>query len=998
VIVCQNCGQQNPEGFKFCGNCASPLESTPAGREQRKTVTVLFCDVTGSTELGENNDPETLRALLARYFDRMKSIVEAHGGTVEKFIGDAVMAVFGVPTVHEDDALRAARAALEMRDALPALGIQGRIGLNTGEVVTGTSERLATGDAVNVAARLEQQAQPAEILIGEDTYDLIAEVAQAEEVDPLTLKGKASPVRAYRLTALTGAPTRRNEARMVGRSTELRRLTDAYEQAVDDRSCQLFTILGNAGVGKSRVVHEFLDAVGDKAAVATGTCLSYGDGITYWPVVDVIKQIQQLRPDLTLDDDMASLLSMEPFAAPADQIAWSFRKLLEDTATDKPLVVVFDDIQWAEPKFLDLIEHVADLSRDSPILLLCMARPDLLDRRPTWAGGKLNATNLLLEPLSTNESQQMVEALVGGLSEQARGKVVEAAEGNPLFVEEMAALMRDSADGEVKVPPTIHALLAARLEQLDEHERQVLESGSIEGRLFHRGAVEALYPEEHQVASRLTALVRKDLLRPDKAELPGEDAFRFRHLLIRDAAYDALPKSTRANLHERFARWLEEYGTDIPEIDEILGYHLEQAVKYRQELGQPIDVELAQRARDHLALAGRRAAWRGDEHAGANLLRRADELPLPPDVTIQTDEIWAVFWSEPGPKAIEFAEQHLARALAAGDRAAELCSRMEIERVRIFIDPVGATDRLAALADEAGELFRATNNLAGRYALQSAFGQVANMRSDVAAVVSSFAEAVQVSRQLGINNEFIPPLANWRQASAEPVSRTIEWFENEASGYHAGVDQYRALAYGMAGRFEEARHYLDNEIEIASSMVGDSALGTVIGFEGARIAYWSGDLAQAIDWGERGTQMLLDTGQVGIASTSAGIVGRIHVAAGNWDKALEWAKRADELGAPDDKLTRITVLQITGLVSAHDGQKVEAERTLFEAMDMAKTTNSPVILADVTFDLGLVYEMNGEPEKAADAFRAALALFDAKEHAAMANQVREKLAEIDNRH
>ena len=540
MIKCPNCGTDNPEEFKFCGNCAARLTPAAAAREQRKTVTVLFCDVTGSTSLAETADPEALRALLARYFERMKAIVESHGGTVEKFIGDAVMAVFGVPQVHEDDALRAVRAAIEMRDALPELGIQARIGINTGEVVTGTAERLATGDAVNVAARLQQAAAPQEILIGRDTYGLVEAVVDAQEGEELTLRGKAQPVLAYRLNGLTGTPARRNEAPWSGARRSSVACATPTTRRSRDSSCQLFTVLGNAGVGKSRLVHEFLDGL--DATVVQAACLSYGNGITYWPVIEVIGQLMLIRPGVKLDDDLESLLRQEPFTAPSDQIAWAFRKLLEDTARERPLVVVFDDIQWAEPKFLDLIEHVADLARDAPILLLCMARPDLLDRRPAWAGGKLNATNLLLEPLSGSEAAEMVEALVGSMSEQARERVVEAAEGNPLFVEEMVALVRESGDENVRVPPTIHALLAARLDQLEAPEREVLERGSIEGRLFHRGAVEALYPEEHQVAAMLTALVRKDLVRPDKAELPGEDAFRFRHLLIRDAAYDALPE------------------------------------------------------------------------------------------------------------------------------------------------------------------------------------------------------------------------------------------------------------------------------------------------------------------------------------------------------------------------------------------------------------------------------------------------------------------------
>jgi len=991
VIVCPNCGQQNPEGFKFCGNCASPLEPAAQAREQRKTVTVLFCDVTGSTSLGENADPEALRALLARYFERMKVIVESHGGTVEKFIGDAVMAVFGVPQVHEDDARRAVRAAIEMRDALPALGIQARIGVNTGEVVTGTAERLATGDAVNVAARLQQAAAPQEILIGRDTFELVEAVVEADEVEPLTLRGKAKPVPAYRLRGVIATPTRRNEASMVGRVTELRRLRDAYDQAVDDRSCQLFTILGSAGVGKSRVVHEFLDGL--DATVVRGVCLSYGDGITYWPVLDVIRQLQHLRPDLKLDADLSSLLGQQQFTAPSDQIAWSFRKLLEDTARDRPLVVVFDDIHWAEPKFLDLVEHVADLSRDAPIVLLCMARPDLLDRRPTWAGGKLNATNLLLEPLSSNDSTEMVEALVGDLSEEARQRVVEAAEGNPLFVEEMVALVRESKDENVRVPPTIQALLAARLDQLDTHERHVLESGSIEGRLFHRGAVEALDPEELHMTTRLTALVRKDLVRPDKPELPGEDAFRFRHLLIRDAAYEALPKSTRGDLHERFALWLEEFGADLPELDEILGYHFEQAVRYRQELDQPVDASICSSGRDHLAAAGRRATQRGDFHAGANLLLRADELPLAPDFALQSDEIMAVYFASPGPRAREIALLHLERATEVGDRAAELCARMEVERVSTFLEPVARTERLAELTDEAAAHFETTGNLHGLYSTYLARAQVANMRSDVAGVVASFEAAASISRRLGINNDFIGPLSNWRIASAEPNSKTLEWFATTAAGYHAMVDEHRAEALAMAGRFDEARAFLESELQIARSLL-PTAVGGILGFAGARVEYWAGDFAKAVELGEQGTAKLIETGQTGIGSSSAAILAKAYFAAGATDKAAEWAQRAIELGAPDDVLTGLIVLQVTGLLEAQRGESDAAERTLIKAIAIAETTHSPVMLADAKFDLALAYQMLGDAEKSAQTFREALVLYDAKEHLVMAERTRGKLAEL----
>jgi tetratricopeptide (TPR) repeat protein len=561
-----------------------------------------------------------------------------------------------------------------------------------------------------------------------------------------------------------------------------------------------------------------------------------------------------------------------------------------------------------------------------------------------------------------------------------------------LFVEEMFALVRDSNDENVRVPPTIHALLAARLDQLEEHEREVLERGAVEGRLFHRGAVEALYPEESHVSTRLTSLVRKDLVRPDKAELPGEDAFRFRHLLIRDAAYEALPKSVRADLHERFAVWLEEFGADLPELNEILGYHLEQAVGYRQELGHPVDTLLATKAREHLAAAGRRATKRGDFHAAANLLKRADDLPLEPDLTLQSDEVIAVYFAD-GPRARAIALDHLERATNAGDRAAELCARMELERVSTFLEPVARTDRLAKLTDEALALFEATGNLEGLYSTYLSKAQVANMRSDVAGVVASFEAAAEISRRLGIDNEFIGPLSNWLLASAQPNSKTLEWFATVAAGYHATVDEHRAEAMAMAGRFDEARALLENELRIAESLL-PRAVGDILGFAGARIEYWAGDFAKAAELGERGTAILIDSGQTGIGSSTAAILAKAHFAAGNPDKAAEWAHRATQLAASDDVLTGLIVLQVTGLLQAQRGEKDAAERTLANAVAVAETTHSPVMLADAKFDLGLAHQMLGDVDKARDAFGEALALYEAKEHLAMANRTRNSLAAL----
>jgi class 3 adenylate cyclase len=422
-------------------------------------VSVLFCDVVGSTALGGSRDPEALRALLARYFDQMRIVVERHGGSVEKFIGDAVVAVFGVPVLHEDDALRACRAAVEMREAFAGLGIEGRIGVSTGEVVTGTEERLATGDALNVAARLQQAAAPGEVLITEATRVMVGAAVDVEPVEPLALKGKSKPVSTFRLLAAHTAPERSHDTVFVGRERELALLGEAWARALAERRCEQVTIIGDAGLGKSRLTAEALASI--EARVVRGRCLPYGVEITYWPVVEVVKQLDALPSDLAASAAIRSLLRESEAGTSAEEIAWAFRKLLEEQA---PLVVVFDDIQWGEETFLDLVEHVALLSRGAPILVVCMARPELLDSRPAWP------VAVRLEPLGDEDADRLIGA---GVARELRAKISHAAGGNPLFIREMLAMAGEAGD-QIEVPATLKALLAARLDQLDAAERRVL--------------------------------------------------------------------------------------------------------------------------------------------------------------------------------------------------------------------------------------------------------------------------------------------------------------------------------------------------------------------------------------------------------------------------------------------------------------------------------------------------------------------------------------------
>jgi class 3 adenylate cyclase len=559
------------------------------GGQRRKVVTVVFADVVGSTAMGERVDPETLRWAMQRWFGRMRDVVERHGGAVENYVGDAVMAVFGIPVAHEDDALRAVRAAAEMREEVAALrdelrrerGVElaVRIGANTGEAVTGPAASggsFTAGDTVNVAARLEQAARPGDIVIGCDTFRLVRHAVDAEPVAPLMVKGKRAALEAFRLlTVAADARGRAQRARgpMVGRQRERRRLLDAFHQAVADRSCQLFTVLGTAGVGKSRLVAEVLETIDGAATVAAGRCLPYGDGLTWWPLVEAFGA-SELIEQAASDDARAAARAAELLRPAGEPVApeeafWAVRKVLEALARRRPLVLVVDDLQWAEPTFVDLIEHVADRTRDAPLLLLIMARNELLDTRPGWGGGKLNATTVLLEPLPDTDARDLLRHLTAParLGDGTMERILALAEGNPLFVEEVVAMLiddgvlslavadRSSADEPtaIAVPPTIHALIAARLDRLDASERTVIEAASIEGKEFARPRLEALAGDGARgtVDIHLNALLRKDLIRHVGA---SEDTFRFRHQLIRDGAYEGMPKE----LPRRSARALRQ--------------------------------------------------------------------------------------------------------------------------------------------------------------------------------------------------------------------------------------------------------------------------------------------------------------------------------------------------------------------------------------------------------------------------------------------------------
>jgi class 3 adenylate cyclase len=986
VLVCASCGHENSAGAKFCEECGFSFAVALAGaREQRKTVAVLFCDVTGSTALSERLDPERLRALLGRYFERMRGIVEHHGGSVEKFIGDAVMAVFGVPVLHEDDALRAVRAAVEMRDALPELGIEGRIGLTTGEVVTGTKERLATGDAVNVAARLEQAAQPGEVLVGEPTLRLVREAAEVEPVEPLELKGKAEPVPAYRLLRVRDSPEWRHDMRFVGREHELALVREALERVRAGQCCELVTVVGEAGVGKSRLVAEALVSV--EATVARGRCLPYGEGITYWPVVEVLKQLDVLPPDKAAAVAIRSLLGESELETAAEEIAWAFRKTLEQAAAERPLVVVFDDIQWGEETFRDLVEHIALLSSGASVLLLCMARPELSERHPAWP------VTLRLEPLADDDVEELIAERV---PELLRERIARAAGGNPLFIEQMLA-MAGEADGEVVVPASLQALLAARLDQLEAGERSVLERGAIEGEIFHRGAVQALAPEETQVTPRLAALVRKELIRPDKPQLAGEDGFRFRHLLLRDAAYEALPKAVRADLHERYATWLEQHGTELVELDELLGYHLEQACRYHAELGLPSDDELTAAARRRLTTAGRRALLRQDPGAAVRLLERAIALAPPAelDLALEVDLVDALLFAGNGVEALRRAGSLAERASAAGDRVAELCGRIKADVIRLYREPEGATEKLAALLEQALPVFEAAGDDFALYLGYFALAQleVRSMQTDAGLDASE--RAVAHARRAGLPYQLMLARANGRLWGTTPVSELLAWLDEQ--GARGEWDYYlripRAHALAMLGRFDEARTILAEARAQLADRGGQLALAVTMDVSAA-VELLAEDPAVAVEFGEETFRLFGELGEKSSQLGEAGTLAQALYALDRLDEAEAWAGRAAELGASDDAQIEMLWRQVRAKVLARRSEHGEAERLAREAVAVGQDTDWLDGQADAHADLAEVLALADRPQEAVGALGQALARYERKGNVVMAKRARARLAEL----
>lgn len=978
-------------------------------------VTILFCDLVQSTALAEG-DPEAYRRVQLGFFEAMQKVVETHGGALEKFIGDEVMAVFGVPQAHEDDALRAVRAADAMVEAVRELGLQVRIGVNTGEVLVGDASLghgFIAGEAVVIAKRLQSAAEPGEILLGKATYPLVRHAITAGPLERIPVKGKHDDIGKRRLAGIDReAPriARRLDSPIVGRERELKLLVEAFEQTVEMRACRMFSVLGPPGIGKSRLATELCAQLGDRATTATGHCLSYGAGITFRPLVEMLRELGWDAFESALSGNpragdiislLGDLLSASETTASNEEVFWAARRALEALARQHPLVLCFEDLHWAEPSLLDLIEYLAGLSHDASLLLLCLARPELVEQRPSWIAPQPNADAIALEPLSSSEAAALLAGLSGDLPPELSNRIAAAAEGNPLFLEQIAAIAAEEG-GELTVPPSIQALLAERLDRLEPPERTLLECASVVGRGFSLAALGALSREEDRPAlpGYLLALARKGLVHADHGA--EEDQFRFHHALVRDEAYAAVPKELRATLHERLARWMEE-SEIAKEPDELIGYHFEQAFRYRAELGilDPQVDSVGLRAFELLAAAGKGALVRNDVHAACNLLSRAIELrPDDPAVDVRLDLALALLNAGQFAAATEVTADAESRAAAAGEQVGALRARLLQARITSHVESAetrgeGPSAALLAVADEARPIFaeRGDDLALAEAWVATAYAQLILCRW--AAMLEAVDRALEHARRAG-STQWDGELPTWRGTALfygpAPVEEALTWYEEQAVNHPVALTQH-AMLEAMRGNFDRGRALAGSASEAAAE-VGQKLWLAVGGMALWEIETLAGDIPAAEHAVRQSLAILEELGEVGYRYNAVGQLAASLCALGRLDDAEELTAEAEEHAPLDDVSSQILWRQARALIAARRGEHAEAEQLARVAVELAQQTDMLNWQASALVHLADVGILGGRTEAAREHLHRALTLYEEKGNVAAAGRVHARIAEL----
>ena len=1063
---CPNCQRANRSDARFCDNCGAPLVARPAAAEPtvaRKVVTIVFADLIGSTALHERLDAESARAVMDRYYQALHGAVTAHGGTVVKLLGDGVMAAFGVPRVAEDDAMRAVRAALAMQRALRAMveaeramvgGIGLRVAVNTGEVVVSPDQTDVVGDPVNVAARLQQEAHDGDVLLGESTHRLVADLVTLAPVGELALRGRAETVAAYRLVSLD-RPVGAAATAFVGRDDELRRLLAVYDEAVRARRARLAVVLGSPGLGKSRLVSEVRRRVGDAATVLDARC-DAARGATFAPLAEA------LRAHLGLDDGasadavrgavdaalpgedaerarvvggVAALLAGAP-AAP-EETFFVVRRLLAGLAARRPIVLAIDDVQWAEPLLLDLTEHLVEWSTDTPLLVLLAARPELRETRPalTRAGGLVREV-MTLAGLDAGAATRLAANVVGAdeLPAAIAGRVLATSEGNPLFVGELVRmLVHDGAlkrEGDrwttgvaldaLEMPPTIHALLAARIERLRPEERAVLERAAVIGRSFSRAALTALLPRESGAAleERLDGLRRSELIEPDPAWYLGEPALRFHHVLIRDAAYRQLLKGTRAELHGRLADWIAARVSAAGEHDETIGWHLEQAHQHLAELG-PLDAAgqaIGARAAQYLAAAGRRALARDDLPPAASLLGRA-----------------LARLAEDDPARADLALDWCEALLAAGDVATGATAVAELGR---FASPPHAgpnapipnarlaawhtcfTGQLAVLTDPqalratadavaaAADVLIAAGDAAGEAKAHAVHATALARLGAIGASEAALDKALAAARRAGDRRRANAVLAGAPLAALwgpSPVTRAsgrcldvvrVLRITQGAPAVEAVALRCQAVLEALRGRTDAARRMIASSRRLVEELGITHRLLEADLFAGL-IELLEGDAGAAERFLRPAYEGLREQGLGIDAARAAAFLGSALLAQGRLEEA-EALSRESEALAGDDLQAAIAWRGVRAEALARRGEPAAAVEIARAAVDVAAATDALLDHADARLALSVALRAAGRPAEAAAEESRAADLWETKGATVLAARVRLSPATADS--
>lgn len=863
MLTCPSCSQENPAGFRFCGACATSLAPEhPAQREERKVVTVLFCDLVGSTARAERLDVEDVRAVLSHYHSRVRAELERFGGAVEKFIGDAVVALFGAPAAHEDDPERAVRAALAIRDwARNEGGLELRMAVNTGEALVTLATRLqqgegmVAGDVVNTAARLQVAAPTNGIIVGEMTYRATRARIDYREAAPVNAKGKAEAIRVWEALEARSAREIDPQAHtpLIGRHRELRLLTELLGRTCEEHSPQLVTLVGPPGIGKSRLVYELVEHVeksGDPVTWRQGRSLAYGDGGTFSPLAEIVKAhvgvletdsaiavreavhtavSDLLGDDRGLESHLTGLLGAAAGQRlQADQVdsfaAW--RRFFEAVAKQRPLVLVFDDLQWADDGILDFVDYLVDWASGVPILVVATARPELLERRPAWGGGKLNSSTLALSPLTDVDSTRLIGTLLGRtvLAAEMQSALLDRIGGNPLYAEQYALLYREREPAEdLPLPESVQGIIAARLDVLSNEEKRVLQDAAVVGKVFWAGSI---HGNATAVAKTLHALERKDFVRRERrSSVEGQDEFAFRHLLVRDVAYAQIPRASRAERHRNVAHWLETTRGDRDDDAELLADHYLRALELARAAGEvrPEDEQSA-----------RNALWRAGDHAlrlaaferAASLFEQA--LALSPSEDERPRLLLAYGMAlqrlvdERGDIVLSEASELLA---ASGD--VEFAGEAEAALAELLWRR-GDGVRAAEHARRAVDLLRGSPPSFAKAHALSSVARIETFRGEIETAVAVAEEAVTVAADLG-SDEILAHALN-----SHGTAKTIL---GDATGF---ADLERAVVLALNARSPEAFVAMNNLASSLLHRLGDVARSRELFAEARRLAVQMG--------------------------------------------------------------------------------------------------------------------------------------------------------------